>query len=91
MQMIKVKIREGTECGISLPRHFKAPPTNFNAETLQQLIDWSTVKLTEPLPTATMTTEQLEVCVAPPWWCPPTGSATVRAWRGLSEKCRSLV
>ena len=59
VKIISDKIRCGAESGSSLPRKFVAPPINFQAQNLMQLIDWNTVPLYEPLITATLTTEQI--------------------------------
>lgn len=48
------KIRKGSDTGDARPRQFRAPPVNFGAEKLAQLIDWDKVKLTEPLLTANL-------------------------------------
>ena len=75
VNIIVSKIREGANFGTSLPRKFTAPPVNFKAEDLTQLIDWETVPLTEPLVTASLSTEEVEDCLATPlivpchWQC----------------------
>ena len=49
IKMIRDKIRKGAEMGDSTPRQFKTPAVNFQAQKLTELIDWNSVKLTEPL------------------------------------------
>ena len=72
VKIIRDRIRKGAELGSSQPRQFRAPPVNFQAENLQQLIDWDKVKLTEPLLTANLTSDQLVACLDSPLVVPST-------------------
>ena len=95
VKIIKEKIRKGSEQGCSLPRQFKAPPVNFKAVSLMTLIDWNTVRLTEPLITSTMTLEQLVTCLDTPLVVPNTwqchSQSMERAIRKVSESCMMVV
>ena len=92
---IKDKIRKGEEVGSSLPRKFDAPPVNFKAQSLSQLIDWETVPLTEPLLTASLTSEQLTSFLDSPLEVPPTwqcrAQSMERAVRKVSESSLMVV
>jgi hypothetical protein len=57
VKVSREKIRKGAKHGNSLPQKFKAPAVNFKAVNLQQLINWDTVKLYEPLLIDTLTSE----------------------------------
>ena len=95
MQVIRDRIRKGSELGSSLPRQFRAPPVNFKAENLQQLIDWDKVKLTEPLLTASLTSQELVACLDSPLVVPSTwqchSQSMERAIRKVSESCLMVV
>ena len=89
------KIRNGADLGDSLPRQFENPSVNFDATSLQTLINWETVKLSEPLLTATMTMDQVISCLDSPLQVPSTWSchsqAMERAVRKVSETCLMVV
>ena len=95
VKIIKEKIRGGAELGVSLPRKFDAPPVNFQAKVLTELIDWDTVPLTEPLITATLTSEQVISCLDTPLEVPSTwqchSQSMERAIRKVSESCLMVV
>ena len=95
VQVIRDRIRKGAELGSSQPRQFRAPPVNFLAENLQQLIDWDKVKLTEPLLTANLTSNQLVACLDSPLVVPSTwqchSQSMERAIRKVSESCLMVV
>ena len=95
VKTIRQKIRKGSEFGDSKPRQFKAPPVNFKAEKLTQLIDWDTVKLSEPLLTATLTSEELLGFLENPLEVPTTwqchSQSMERAVRKVSESCLMVV
>ena len=59
VKVIKERIRKGADLGNSLPRQFETPSVNFDATNLQTLINWDTVRPSEPLLTATMTTDEV--------------------------------
>ena len=89
VSIIVSRIRDGANSGTSLPRKLTAPPVNFKAEDLTQLIDWETVPLTEPLVTATLSTEEVEDCLVTPlsvpchWRC--HSQSMERAVKKVSE------
>ena len=94
-QVIREKIRKGESTGDSLPRQFETPSVNFDASSLQTLIDWNTVKLSEPLLTATMSTDEVISCLDSPLQVPSTWSchsqAMERVVRKVSETCLMVV
>ena len=94
-QVIREKIRKGESTGDSLPRQFETPSVNFDASSLQTLIDWDTVKLSEPLLTATMSTDEVISCLDSPLQVPSTWSchsqAMERVVRKVSETCLMVV
>ena len=95
VQVIRDKIRKRADTGISLPRKFQAPPINHKARNLFQLIDWDSVPLTEPLITATLSTQQITdfldtpLQVSPTWQC--HSQSMERAIRKVSEACLMVV
>lgn len=88
-------IRKGSETGDSKPRQFKAPPVNFEARNLPQLIDWEKVKLSEPLVTATMSSQEVVACLDSPLLVPATwqchSQSMERAIRKVSEASLMVV
>ena len=68
--IIRDKIRKGEDRGNSLPRQFETPSVNFDAINLQTLINWDTVKLSEPLLTATLSTAEIVACLDSPLHVP---------------------
>ena len=88
-------IRNGKMTDSSLPRKFIAAPVNFEAQCLTELIDWEKVPLSQPLLTATMTSEEVEVCMDWPitvpesWQC--DSQDMERAVKKVSESCRMMV
>ena len=95
IQMIRDKIRKGAEMGDSTPRQFKTPAVNFQAQKLTELIDWNTVKLTEPLLTATLTSDQLLGLLESPLEVPSTwqchSQSMERAVRKVTESSLMVV
>ena len=89
--MILELIRKGDDIGDSLPRQFVAPSVNFDGTSLQTLIDWDNVQLSEPLLTATMSTEEVIACLDSPLQVPSTwqchSQAMERVVRKVSETC----
>ena len=80
--------------GSSLPRRFDVPPVNFEAQCLEELIDWKTVPVTEPLLvlTTTMTTEEVKICLDQPLSASPTWQShfqSVERSVKVSDSCRS--
>ena len=71
------------------------PSVNFDASSLQTLIDWDTVKLSEPLLTATMSTDEVISCLDSPLHVPSTwqchSQAMERVVRKVSETCLMVV
>ena len=71
------------------------PSVNFDASSLQTLIDWDTVKLSEPLLTATMSTDEVIACLDSPLQVPSTwqchSQAMERVVRKVSETCLMVV
>ena len=53
------------------------PPLNFDATNMQNLINWETVKLSEPLLTTIVIMDKVISCLnpLPPCWYPEPGSA----------------
>ena len=95
VRMIRDVIRKGAEVGDSTPRQFKTPVVNFQAQKLTELIDWNTVKLTEPLLTATMTSDQVLGLLETPLEVPSTwqchSQSMERAIRKVSESSLMVV
>ena len=89
--MIRELIRKGDDIGDSLPRQFVAPSVNFDATSLQTLIDWDNVQLSEPLLTATMSTEEVIACLDSPlqvprsWQWPGNGEGSQEGLRDLLD------
>ena len=95
VRLIRDAIRKGAEVGDSSPRQFKTPNVNFQAQKLTELIDWNTVKLTEPLLTATMTSDQVLGLMESPLEVPSTwqchSQSMERAIRKVSESSLMVV
>ena len=93
--VIRERIRQGADKGDSLPRQFVTPSVNFDASSLETLIDWNTEKLSEPLLTATMSTAEVISCLDSPLQVPSTwqchSQAMERAVRKVSETCLMVV
>ena len=53
------------------------PPLNFDATNMQNLINWETVELSEPLLTTIVIMDKVISCLnpLPPCWYPAPGSA----------------
>ena len=83
VKVIREQIRKGADVGDSLPRKFETPAVNFDATSLQSLIDWNKAKLSELLLTATMSTDEVIACLDTPWISPAPGVATARPWKEL--------
>ena len=79
VKMVRDNIRKGAMTGSSIPRKFDAPPINFQAQKLSEMIDWDSVPLTEPLITATLTTEQVVDCLDTPLAVPSTWQCHCRS------------
>ena len=81
--------------GCSLARQFYTTPVNFKPQNFTELINWDTVKLTEPLLTATLSTDQVVACLDTPllvpsrWQC--HSQSMERAIRKVSEACLMVV
>ena len=76
--------------GDSTPRQFKTPEVlNFEAEKLADLIDWEKVKLTEPLITTSLSSDELLSLLETPLKVPSTwqchSQSMERAIRKVSE------
>lgn len=95
IQIIKEKIRKGDQDGNYLPRKFNAPPVNFKAEKLTELIDWDSLPLSEPLLTATLTTNEVVACLDVPLSVPSTwqchSQSMERAIRKVSEASLKVI
>ena len=95
VKVIRDKIRKGADTGNCLPRKFNAPPINHKAQDLFQLIDWDSVPLTEPLITASLSTQQVVACLDTPlsvphsWQC--HSQSMERAIRKVSEASLMVV
>ena len=78
-----------------MPRKFHAPQVNFRANNLMELNDWDKMKLSEPLFTATITTEELVRWLDTPlvnpdtWWY--HSLSMERAIRKVSESFLMVV
>ena len=95
VRTIRKQIRKGAEIGNSRPRQFKTSSINFEAEKLTELINWDTVKLSEPLITATMSSDELLGLLETPLEVPSTwqchSQSMERAVRKVSESCLMVV
>lgn len=95
LKIIREKIRKGSSHGNFLPCKFHAPQVNFRANNLMELNDWDKVKLSEPLLTATMTTEELVRWLDTPLVNPDTwryhSLSMERAIRKVSESFLMVV
>ena len=95
VNIIVNRIRNGDVSGSHLPRKFAVSAVNFKADDLVQLIDWETVPLTEPLLTATLSTEEVAACAITPLSVPATwqchSQSMDRAIRKVSEASLMVV
>jgi hypothetical protein len=95
VRVILDRVRQGSGTGSSLPRRFDAPPVNYRARNLCELIDWETVPLTEPLLTGSLSSEQVVGLLDTPLVVPDTwqchSQSMERAVRKVSEASLMVV
>ena len=95
VMVIMDKIRKESNEGCSKPRKFDTSELNFQAQNFTELIDWDKVKLTEPLLSATLSTDLIVACLDNPlsvpnsWQC--HSQSMERAIRKVSEACLMVV